>query len=77
MDTDEPLGVLCGENFSFHKQATIIPHIPYYLADGNTLVKKWKESFTDRLGNKAMLTKVVFKTRKDKLNEAVVRVEWE
>lgn len=56
--------------------AKITPHIPYYLADGNTLVKKWKEEYTDRLGNEATLTKVEFLTKKGKLNEAVVQVLW-
>jgi hypothetical protein len=54
----------------------IIPHIPYYLADGNTLIKKWKEEFIDRLGNEATLTKVEFVTKKGKLNEAVIQVLW-
>lgn len=55
----------------------IIPHTPYYLADANVLVKKWKESFTDRLGNKATLTKVEMLTKKNKTNEYVIQVEWE
>ena len=58
-------------------EAKIMPHIPYYLADGNVLIKKWKESFTDRLGNKATLTKVIFRTKKNKENEAVIQVSWE
>lgn len=59
------------------KMVKIIPHIPYYLADGNILVKKWKEGFTDRLGNKATLTKVEVLTKKNKTNEYVIQVEWE
>lgn len=55
----------------------IIPHIPYYLADGNILLKKWKEIFTDRLANKATLTKVEVLTKKNKTNEYVIQVEWE
>lgn len=55
----------------------IIPHIPYYLTDGNTLVRKWTEPFVDRMGNKATLTKVVFKTKKNKENIAVIQVCWE
>lgn len=68
--TNEPIGLMCG------KVAKIIPHIPYYLADGNTLVKKWKEEYTDHLGNEATLTKAEFLTKKGKLNEAVVQVLW-
>lgn len=55
----------------------IIPHIPYYLADGNVALKKWKESFVDRMGNKAELTKVLFRTKKNKENEVVIQVKWE
>lgn len=55
----------------------IIPHTPYYLADGNILQKKWEESFEDRLGNKAILTKVEVLTKKNKLAEYVIQVKWE
>jgi hypothetical protein len=68
---EEPLGPLCG------KVIKIIPHIPYYLADGNVVLKKWKEGFVDRMGNKAELTKVLFRTKKNKENVVVIRVRWE
>lgn len=68
---EEPLGPLCG------KVNKTTPHIPYYLADGNILLKKWKESFVDRVGNKAELTKVLFRTKKNKENEVVIIVRWE
>lgn len=55
----------------------IIPHIPYYLTDGNVVLKKWREPFVDRMGNRAELTKVLFKTKKNKENEAVIQVKWE
>lgn len=55
----------------------IIPHVPYYLADGNTVVRKWTEPFIDRMGNKATLTKVTVKTKKNKENECVILVNWE
>lgn len=55
----------------------IVPHIPYYLADGNVVLSKWKESFIDRMGNKAELTKVLFRTKKNKENVAVIQVNWE
>jgi hypothetical protein len=69
--TTEPLGPLCG------KIIKTIPHIPYYLADGNVVLRKWKESFVDRMGNKAELTKVLVVTRKNKENMYVVQVNWE
>lgn len=71
LEIEEPLGPLCG------KVNKIIPHIPYYLADGNTVLKKWRESFVDRVGNKAELTKVLFRTKKNKENEVVMQVNWE
>jgi hypothetical protein len=55
----------------------IIPHIPYYLAEGNIVQKKWKESFVDRVGNKAILTKVLVVTKKQKLVEYTIQVRWE
>ena len=67
----EPLGPLCG------KVNKITPHVPYYLADGNIVLRKWKESFVDRMGNKAELTKVLFRTKKNKESEVVIQVKWE
>lgn len=54
----------------------IVPHIPYYMADGNKVIKKWKEYFVNRCGNEAVLTKVEFKSKSGKLNEAVIQVDW-
>lgn len=68
---EEPVGPLCG------KVNKITPHIPYYLADGNIVLRKWKEPFIDRIGNKAELTKVLFRTKKNKENEVVIIVKWE
>ena len=59
------------------KTVKIIPHIPYYLAEGNVVLRKWKEPFVDRMGNKAELTKVLFRTKKNKESEAVIQVKWE
>lgn len=55
----------------------IIPHIPYYLAEGNVLQSKWREPFVDRMGNKAELTKVEVLTKKGKLVEYIIQVKWE
>lgn len=55
----------------------IIPHIPYYLAEGNVVQSKWKESFVDRVGNKATLTKVEVLTKKGKIVDYVIQVKWE
>lgn len=55
----------------------ITPHIPYYLAEGNVVQSKWKEPFVDRMGNKAILTKVLVVTKKQKLVEYTIQVSWE
>ncbi len=55
----------------------IIPHIPYYLAEGNIVQKRWREKFVDRVGNKAELTKVEVLTKKGKLVEYTIMVRWE
>ncbi|MNN56544.1 hypothetical protein D3C81_1714830 [compost metagenome] len=68
---EETLGLLCG------KVNKVIPHIPYYLADGNVVLKKWREAFVDRVGNKAILTKVEVLTKKGKLVEYIIQVRWE
>ena len=59
------------------KVIKIIPHIPYYLAEGNVVQIKWKESFIDRVGNKAILTKVEVLTKKGKVVDYVIQVAWE
>lgn len=69
--SEEPSGPLCG------KVIKIKPHIPYYLTDGNVLLRKWRESFINRVGNKAELTKVEMITKKGKLVEYVIQVVWE
>lgn len=69
--TNEPLGPLCG------KVTKILPHVPYYLADENVVLRKWRELFVDRMGNKAELTKVLVITRKNKENEYTIQVKWE
>lgn len=71
MIVEEPLDPLCG------KTVKVKPHIPYYLAEGNVVQKKWKEPFVDRMGNKATLTKVLVVTKKQKLVEYTIQVQWE
>lgn len=55
----------------------IIPHIPYYLAEGNIVQNKWREPFVDRVGNRAEITKVIVRTKKGKESECVILVKWE
>lgn len=54
----------------------ITPHIPYYLAEGNVVQRKWREPFVDRMGNKATLTKVLVVTKKQKFVEYTIQVKW-
>lgn len=69
--TEEPSGLMCG------KIVKVKPHVPYYLTEGNVVQNKWKESFVDRVGNKAELTKVEVLTKKGKLVEYTIQVAWE
>lgn len=55
----------------------ITPHTPYYLVEGNVVQSKWREPFVDRVGNKAILTKVLVTTKKQKLVEYTIQVSWE
>lgn len=55
----------------------IIPHVPYYLAEGNVVQSRWREPFVDKTGNKATLTKVLVVTKKQKLVEYTIQVSWE
>lgn len=55
----------------------VTPYIPYYLAEGNVVQSKWKEPFVDRMGNKAILTKVEVLTKKQKLVEYTIQIRWE
>ncbi|MNE69456.1 hypothetical protein D3C80_1651820 [compost metagenome] len=70
-NVEEPLGPLCG------KVNKVFPHIPYYLAEGNVVQNKWKETFVDRVGNKATLTKVEVLKKKGKIVDYVIQVTWE
>jgi hypothetical protein len=71
LEIEEPIGPLCG------KVNKIIPHIPYYLAEGNVLLRKCKEPFVDRVGNRATLTKAEVLTKKGKIVDYVIQVAWE
>ena len=60
----------------------ITPYIPYYMSDGNIVLRKWREPFVDRMGNKAELTWVQYRTKpkkgkKEKIIEVVIQVKWE
>ena len=70
----EPTGVLAG------KIQRITPYLPYYATGNNTVLESWEEPFEDRCGNKAILTKVRFVTKKrngkEEINEVVAQVRW-
>lgn len=67
--TDEP--------FQLIEVKKIIPHIPYYLTDGNHSHTYHWEDFVDRLGNKAKIKIVKYLSKKNKPLEAVIQVVWE
>lgn len=49
--------------------------VPY--RDGTKIIKKYTEPFTDRSGNNAVLTKVDYLDKKNKINEGyVLHVKW-
>lgn len=58
------------------KVPKIEPHIPFYAANGNKVVQEWTEPFVDRVGNKATITRVIYKDKKGKEHEATIRVQW-
>lgn len=55
----------------------IVPHVPIYKRDGNTVVQYSTSRFMDRNGNLATLTSVEYKDKKGKLHNLVIRVEWD
>lgn len=50
--------------------------IPHYSRDGNEIVLRFEETFYDRSGNKALLTKVVYKTKKGSFHIDTIQVVW-
>jgi hypothetical protein len=59
------------------KKHPIIPILPFYSADGNVVVEKWEEEFTDRVGNQATVSYLKFKNKKGKISDPVVYlVKW-
>lgn len=55
---------------------TLTQFIPHYKRDGNIVIKKTQEQFSDRNGNKAVLTKVFYQTKKGSILEDVIQVKW-
>lgn len=66
----EPTGLMAG------KEIKVIPHIPFYKQNGCNVVREWQENFTDRIGNKAILTHVEYTDKKGKIHTCVIRVKW-
>lgn len=58
------------------KSRKVIAHTPFYMANGCTVVRKWKEDFVDRAGSTAILTHVEYLDKKGRSHEAVILVEW-
>jgi len=59
------------------KPTKIIPFIPHYKRGNNEVVLETESDFYDRLGNKARVTKVVYRDNKGKFHEETIRVKWE
>lgn len=58
------------------KPRKVIEHKPFYMANGCTVVRKWKEDFVDRAGSTAILTHVAYLDKKGRSHEAVILVQW-
>lgn len=55
----------------------IIPYIPFYMADGNTVTERWTEEFEGTWGQKATIYKLIYRNKKGKLSDPITyRVEW-
>jgi hypothetical protein len=54
----------------------VIPHIPYYMANGNKVIRTFEQPFSDRNGNEATITIVEYTDKKGKMHDAVIRVKW-
>lgn len=50
--------------------------VPHYKREGNVVVMEFQETFYDRLGNKALLTRVVYQDKKNKYHLETIRVAW-
>lgn len=59
------------------RKRPIIPILPFYSSEGNSVVDSWEEEFQDRNGNKAVVSVLTFKNKKGKISEPVVyKVKW-
>lgn len=59
------------------KQHPITPHIPFFAQPGCKTERTWEADFEDRRGNRAILTLIEYRDKKNALHQAVIRVKWE
>ncbi len=53
------------------------PFIPFFLRDGNKIIKQYEEDFVDSVGNRAIITYIDYQDKKGKVLERIVRyVKW-
>lgn len=53
------------------------PFIPFFLRDGNKIIKQYEEEFVDKVGNRAIITYIDYEDKKGKVFERIVRyVKW-
>ena len=63
---------------STNEKNKIISWVPLPFRDGNKITLKYKERFTDRVGNTGTYTKVDYLDKKKKLNEGyILFVKWD
>lgn len=52
------------------------PYLPFYSKPPNVVIKKWEEDFELPNGNRGVLTKILFKDKKNKEHETIASVKW-
>lgn len=72
----KPLSEMSEKEFDNHLK-TIIPHLPIWKKDGATVTDRIESDFIDRIGNKAIVSTVLWKDKKGSSKESIAWVRWE
>lgn len=72
----KPLSEMTNKEFDKHLK-TISPVLPVWRKDGATVSYYSSVDFTDRCGNRAIVTTVYWKDKKGSVKETVAQVDWE
>ena len=69
------LSEMSDKEFEAHLK-TITPILPIWAKDGASVTDRIESDFTDRVGNKARVLKVLWKDKKNKPHESIAWVRW-